>query len=627
MSPTVTQPGTIATTSRNGKASPAKSANSKKANGKADWQIVWIAVEQIAPNPFQPRLAFDELEMQELTASVRAKGVQQPVIVRTAKIQAVKTPTTKPKADKPEDDKPAIKASSSKAGSPPTRPIVIRYELVAGERRLRACKAARKRWIPAIVRDDLTNAQAAELSLLENVQRSNISVIEEAKGYKRLMLEFRLGEERLSKKVGKSVAVIREMLKLLQLPESVQTLLFEKKLTSAHGHALLPLASFEKACSSIARYAVKERLTAVSLQTTLLPNVKELKSLGVVVELDFKTKFDWRDVCGKCPFKAYVSSGYSSYCLKPDEWEAKQMLALQQAEAKEAEAAEVMAQARQDNSSIVDAEHLTPGSYKDLSFGDLPAGCSPACPCYREARDESDPTKPRPVCLDPKRYRELAQAEREAEEKQRQTHYNALWASAKDKLLNDVTNGDTRRLTVLVVLPILRSLYHEYGYVQSWREGVKEIANELEVPLLEEFVSSEDDGEAYAALDAAMRQDVAPEKMFLLCACLLLAEEAREAIRFLRETPSLNYVLEAKQARLATYDESLDDEPQAETPLSGDESVNDELLDDSSSGQGSSGEDSPDENSLEEISDDEELAERVLNERTPEETAVDAETL
>jgi ParB/RepB/Spo0J family partition protein len=584
---------TFATENANSKNATAKANASGKAktNGKAAWQIIWIAVDHIAPNPFQPRLAFDELEMQELTNSVRAKGVQQPVIVRTVQNQTVRdqtvsTPTAKPKADK----SATIKANSSKSGSTPLRSAAIRYELVAGERRLRACKAARKRWIPAIVRDDLTNAQAAELSLLENVQRSNISVIEEAKVYKQLMLEFRLKEERLSQKVGKSVAVIREMMKLLQLPEEVQTLLFQKKLTAAHGHALLPLAPFEKACLAVARYAAKEKLTAVSLQATLLPNVKELKSLGTLVELDYKTKFEWRSVCGKCPFKAYVQSNHSSYCLRPDEWEAKQMLALQQAEANKAEAAQVMAQARQDNSSIVDAEHLTPGSYKDLSFGDPPAGCSPACPCYREVRDASDPTKPRPVCLDPNRYRELVQAEREAEEKERQTHCNALWASAKDKLLKDVADGDIRRLTVLVVLPILRSLYNEYGYIQSWREGVKEIANELEVPLLEECVSSEDDGEAYAALDQALRQDVAPEKMFLLCADLLLAEEARQAIRFPRETPSLDYVLEAKQTHLET---------------------------DNASGEDSS----------EGLSDDEELAERVLNERTPEETALDAETL
>jgi ParB-like chromosome segregation protein Spo0J len=423
-------------------------------------------------------------------------------------------------------------------------------------------KAARKRWIPAIVRDDLSDAQAAELSLLENVQRSNISVIEEARGYKRLMLEFRLKEERLSKKVGKSVSVIREMMKLLQLPESVQTLLFEKKLTAAHGHALLPLAPFEKTCLAVARYAAREKLTAVSLQTTLLPNIKELKSLGVLVELDYKTKFDWRSVCGQCPFKAYIHSGHSSYCLRPDEWEAKQMLALQQAEAKEAEAAEVMAQARQDNSSVVGAEHLTPGSYKDLSFDDPPAGCSPACPCYKEARDASDPTRARPVCLDPKRYRELMQAQREAEEKKRQTRYSALWASAKDKLVNDVANGDIRRLAVLVVLPILRSLYHEYGYVQSWRESVAEIASALEVPLLEEFVGSEDESEAYAALDKALRQDVTPEKMFLLCASLLLAGEAQQAIRFLRETPGLDYVLETRQTLLETDDAK--DESEAE---------------------------------------------------------------
>jgi ParB family chromosome partitioning protein len=111
----------------------------------------------------------------------------------------------------------------------------------------------------------LTDAECAELALLENVQRSNLSVIEEARGYKRLMLQFRMKEERMAKKVGKSVGTIKETMKLLQLTEAVQKLLAEKKLTASHGHALLPLAPFERVCVLVANKAVKDHLTATSL--------------------------------------------------------------------------------------------------------------------------------------------------------------------------------------------------------------------------------------------------------------------------------------------------------------------------------------------------------------------------
>ena len=145
----------------------------------ANWQIVMIPVGQIGPNPYQPRLRFDEEEMAELIASVRERGVQQPILIRTA-----------PKTDG--DDK--------------------NYQLVAGERRLRACKAAKRRFIPAIVRDDLSDVQSAELALLENVQRSNLNIIEEARAFRRLMLDFRMKEERIAKKVGKSVATVKDTL-------------------------------------------------------------------------------------------------------------------------------------------------------------------------------------------------------------------------------------------------------------------------------------------------------------------------------------------------------------------------------------------------------------------------------
>jgi ParB/RepB/Spo0J family partition protein len=559
------QPASNGQKERNG-ASPSPSPQQNP------WQIIFVAVEQIGPSPYQPRVSFDAADMEELAASVKERGVQQPVIVRTAKAPDAKAssngkPTLNGKATANAESANA-KSADGANGQPSTPISQFRYELVAGERRLRACKQAKRKYIPAIVRDDLSDVQAAELALLENVQRSNLTCIEEARGYKRLMLEFRLKEERLSKKVGKSVSTIRELMKLLQLPEAVQTLLWQKKLTAAHGYALLPLAPFERICLSVAERIVHDKLTATSLAQNILPNAKALLKQSLIVELDYKTRFHWQEECAKCPFKAYVRAGYSSFCLKPEEWLKKQSAALEREErekqSRELEASTVMEQARRNNSGVVEVEHLMPGSYKDLSFGELPTGCSPQCPCYRETIDPHDPTRKRPVCLDPDRYKGLVQAQREAEEQKRRNHFNALWESAKTKLTGDVVTGDLRRITVLIALPILRSMYDENGYVESWRQGVEEIAKELEVSVLEDFLNAEDESEACAALDQAMQKGCAPQKVLLLCALLLLAQEARTAIRFIRETPGLDFVNGAvgeQQGELTAGEEHDDQAP------------------------------------------------------------------
>jgi ParB-like chromosome segregation protein Spo0J len=539
---------------------------------KNPWQIVVVSVEQIGPSPYQPRVAFDAADMEELVASVKERGVQQPLIVRTAKPAVTDVqPASNGKSAAVNvksrlDGKPVTNDTSSSNGKP--APLSYRYELVAGERRLRACKQAKRKTIPAIVRDDLTDAQAAELALLENVQRSNLTCIEEARGYKRLMLDFRLKEERLSKKVGKSVSAIRELMKLLQLPESVQTLLWQKKLTAAHGYELLSLAPFERICLLVAERIVHDKLTATSLAQNILPNAKALLKQSLIVELDYKTKFHWQEECATCPFKAYVRAGYSSFCLKPEEWLKKQGAALERIEQErhnaEQDATTLMEQARKDNSGVVDVAYLTPGSYKDLSFGDPPAGCSPQCPCYRETHDPHDPTKKRPVCLDPNRYKGLVQAEREAEEHARRVRFNALWESAKEKLLADVQNADLRRLAVLIAIPVLRSMYDENGYIESWRQGVEQIAEELDVSVLEDFLNADTESEAYVALETAMRNGCPPEKVLLLCACLMLADEARTAIRFIRETPGLDFVNGAagkQQGELTTGEEPDDEAP------------------------------------------------------------------
>jgi ParB/RepB/Spo0J family partition protein len=512
------------------------------------WLVVPLPVELIEPSPYQPRLSFDAEEMAELVASVRAKGVQQPIIVQTCKVG---NETLQNGASHAALATANGKVNGARNGA--SKPNLVRYELIAGERRLRACKEAGRRHIPAIVRDDLSDAECAELALLENVQRSNLSVIEEARGYKRLMLHFRLKEERIAKKVGKSVGTIRDLLKLLQLPESVQKLIANKKLTASHGHELLALMPYERVCVLVAEKAAKDHLTALSLQTTPLPNVPDLKRLGLVAELDWRTKFDWKSECGKCPHKAYVTSSYGAYCLKPDEWNRKQAAAI---ERQKQEAARVMEEARQQKGQPVEVEKLTPGSFRNLTHNTPAAGCCGTCPCRGEMEDAADPTKRIPICLDPARYNELVKAERQANEDARREKYLALWQQARDVLKTDVEDRSLNRLATLIALPVLQAAFCRYVDGEQWASLTRTVGASVGifVPWDDLLDDEKGDFELYEMLSGQLEAQ-APEKLLLLCACLLLAYEANQVVRFSGETPGIDFALGLTPARQTELEE------------------------------------------------------------------------
>ena len=164
-------------------------------------EIVDLNVDEIRPNPYQPRTVFDNKSLNELALSIKENGVFQPIIV-----------------------KKSIKG----------------YELIAGERRLRASKIAGLDTIPAIVRQ-LDDAKMAEIALLENLQRENLNVLEEAKAYKKLIEELDLTQEELSRKVSKSRSHITNIIGILRLPKEVQDMILDNKLTMGHARTLSKL--------------------------------------------------------------------------------------------------------------------------------------------------------------------------------------------------------------------------------------------------------------------------------------------------------------------------------------------------------------------------------------------------
>jgi len=165
-----------------------------------------LDIQKIIPNRYQPRKVFREQELQELTASVRERGVLQPVLVRT-----------------------------TEGGL---------YELIAGERRWRAAKLAGLEKIPAVVQR-ASDPDAVELALIENLQRQDLNPIETAKAYHRLVDEFRLTQEDVAKRVGKDRSSVANTLRLLNLPSEIQEALASDRLTVGHAKVLLSLAGLQ----------------------------------------------------------------------------------------------------------------------------------------------------------------------------------------------------------------------------------------------------------------------------------------------------------------------------------------------------------------------------------------------
>jgi ParB family chromosome partitioning protein len=169
-------------------------------SGEANYGPQELALESIQAGAYQPRKNFSEESLSELADSIRKSGVMQPILVREIT-----------------------------AG---------RYEIIAGERRFRASKLANKTTVPAIIRS-FTDQQALEFALIENIQRADLTPIEEALGYKRLMDEFAYTQEKLAESLGKSRPHVANMLRLLQLPETVQRYIEEGKLSVGHARALV----------------------------------------------------------------------------------------------------------------------------------------------------------------------------------------------------------------------------------------------------------------------------------------------------------------------------------------------------------------------------------------------------
>lgn len=190
-----------------------------------DNEIKEINLDDIRRNPYQPRKTFDENALKELASSIKEHGVVQPVIVKKS---------------------------------------VKGYELIAGERRTRAARMAGLETIPAIIRD-FTDQEMMEIALIENIQRENLNPIEEAQAFKNIINETNMTQEQIATKFGKSRSYVTNLLGLLNLPNSVQKEVEEKKISLSHARALSKITDPNKVIE-LAQRVIKENLSVREIE-------------------------------------------------------------------------------------------------------------------------------------------------------------------------------------------------------------------------------------------------------------------------------------------------------------------------------------------------------------------------
>jgi ParB family transcriptional regulator, chromosome partitioning protein len=172
------------------------------ASGIGPNSIQEIPIDKVKPSPFQPRATFDDTRLSELAQSIGARGIIQPIVVRT---------------------------------------VDGHYELIVGERRLRAVEMLGRTTIPAVIYNTISNEEAMELALIENIQREDLNPIEEANAYYRLMTECNLAQVDVAARVGKERSSVANSIRLLSLPSEIQALLSDGKLSAGHARALLAM--------------------------------------------------------------------------------------------------------------------------------------------------------------------------------------------------------------------------------------------------------------------------------------------------------------------------------------------------------------------------------------------------
>ncbi len=213
-------------------------------NKELENQILQVPIEDILPNRFQPRLSFDDISLQDLAASIKEHGIIQPLVLRR-------------KNDK--------------------------YEIIAGERRFKAAKLANLTSVPAVI-SNLDDNQSVEVAIVENIQRKDLTSIEEARSYQALLDKGYMTQEELARKMGLSQSAISNKLRLLTLDESIQEAILGEKISERHARTLLKVAGHDKQ-KELLNKVINERLTVKQLED-------EIKKISTISNDNLKVNED-----------------------------------------------------------------------------------------------------------------------------------------------------------------------------------------------------------------------------------------------------------------------------------------------------------------------------------------------
>ena len=230
-------------------------------------EIVEIAIDELRSNPYQPRKVFDEDKLQELADSIKEHGIFQPIIVKKSSIKG--------------------------------------YEIIAGERRVKAAKMAGLSVVPAIIRD-FTDQEMMEIALLENLQRENLNSIEEANAYKSLIDSLGITQEELASRLGKSRSHITNMLGLLNLPEEVKDLIVDGKISQSHARVLSKIEDREQV------KALADKIVSEDLNVREIEEISKNNNIKKTHKINRKEDYDYSYVenlmCDKLGTKVKIKN-------------------------------------------------------------------------------------------------------------------------------------------------------------------------------------------------------------------------------------------------------------------------------------------------------------------------------
>lgn len=378
-----------------------------------------VEIGAIAPSRLNPRKRFDDDALAELADSIRRLGVLEPVLLRDSK----------------------------KAGPP--------FTLIAGERRWRAARRAGLTTIPARILAGITDQQALEIALIENLQRRDLDPIEEAEGYRQLHEVLHLKQREIAERVGKSQPAIANAIRLLSLPEDVIELIRTGQLSPTHGVALLRYGAAPAVVSALAAIVVRDHIPTAQIESGMVweRHAYVLQTQGMIVSFG-RPEFD-AAVCDRCPFDALVvhktNWGTSRTCVRPEHYrELTEAARAAATAAREAALAEAAAGHDGAPAKPVALESLKWGEYTAIHPSMRPVGCTDACSCVQLAVGFDGQLGP--ICVNPQRYRTLQAADERAKTKARKTAAAALLTEVQTAMdqVAEVTGREVALLAAFV---------------------------------------------------------------------------------------------------------------------------------------------------------------------------------